>query len=694
MPTILSSTLTYTIANFSSSVPAEIRNFTFVDNANIRHHADLSDFGLSSDFTATTTLASVSHNYVTGSPLRKLSVSATFPVEKTIKEVQTSTTLILNNTTGLSSKIGWVATSDDGSYNGTQSIVSVTSATWVVMSGTPLYDPTLNGTITFTTSTNEIVMDNTSGLIASWTITGNGYTSGMGAKILEVRGDNATLVVDQLPVEVNWTTGPSAYMIFTTSTKFLTVDSASGISIGWFASGNTYNGTQEVLNINGNTLTMSGYPGGYPTASGAITFSNSNGSLITIAPGVTKEFKIRYENATDTLGTWTSILTINANQGTPVVKTIDNYVIVGQNVIYAPPLPDNRVDIGIAGRGGREQKEPTPEGDGGWTFVGIDWGGVDIRISLGEGFDSPYLAGTRDIDTVRMVYQKNIDGITYTKSETSTVLTTIRDTLSQALAAVNSLLGNVPVNLNTPIAVSPPPPPDPEQDDNNRDGGDPPDPYGGDYKGGDSGPHSRFGSQHTGEGGSYGNNPSSCFLPDAIICMADGSYKKFIDLKPGDLVIGAFGEINPIIGIYYHPIGDTPMYKINNDHDCTDDEVFVTVDKQFYCINPAPTGSYNHREWGDSYLIHLENGISEMQTPPWSLGLISRPLHKVELGIKLQTTSGERILNEYVPYHLSPETIVYNCVVGGSHTLMINGYAHTAWARDDDFDYDQWIPKR
>lgn len=392
MSTVISNTLTYEIINFSTTTPAQIRSFSFNDNANIRHYIDLSEFGLSNNFTGNTTISTATHNYVTGSPLRKTSVSASFPVDKTITADNTGTTLQLNNTTGLSTKAGWIATSDDGAYDGSQYIVSVTSATWVEMSAEPLFAPTLGGSITFSKTTNEIVMGDTDGLQAGWTITGNGYTSGMDAYIIEVVGDNATLIVDQLPSDTLWSV--SGLMVFTTSTKFLTLDSTSGLSAGWFATNNGYDGTQYIVSIDGNTLTMSDYPGGYPTV-GAITFSNASTTLVTISPGDTKIFSIKYENATDALGTWSSVLTVTGNQSTPVVKQVQNYVMVSLEgyTLGPPPLPENRYEIGVANGGGhRVQPEVGDSYYYGsfYTFGGFTDPNTGVSSGPGAGYVTPY----------------------------------------------------------------------------------------------------------------------------------------------------------------------------------------------------------------------------------------------------------------------------------------------------------------
>lgn len=206
------------------------------------------------------------------------------------------------------------------------------------------------------------------------------------------------------------------------------------------------------------------------------------------------------------------------------------------------------------------------------------------------------------------------------------------------------------------------------------------------------------GGQSTGGSGSSGGNNGGgsgpgggdCFLPDAKISMADGSVKNFEDIKVGDLVLGAFGEINPVLAIYYSKMGNVPMYKINNEHDCTDDEVFVTTNKEFYCINPEQGTTGNIAGWKDAYEMDLGNGITEMWKSPWSIGLVDLKLQKAGKGIELQTITGGRVLETFEPYYIPPETQLYNCAVGGSHTMMINGYAHTAWVRQDDFDYSTW----
>jgi hypothetical protein len=177
---------------------------------------------------------------------------------------------------------------------------------------------------------------------------------------------------------------------------------------------------------------------------------------------------------------------------------------------------------------------------------------------------------------------------------------------------------------------------------------------------------------------------NKCFLGNATIAMADGTFKNFEDLQVGDSVLGAFGEVNKVLALTVGLLGGAPMYKINGEHDCTDDEVFVGTNKQFYSIDPTELEDV----WGYPTEVIVEDGSTEMWV---SVGLTTRNLHKATLGIELQTINGGKILESMEPYSNLPlDTKIYNCVISGSHTLLINGYAHTGWLREDNFDYDKW----
>ena len=65
------SAITYTLTNTNAVNNIEIRYFTFTDDANIRHVADLTNVGGSSSYSGNDTLRTVNKTYNTGGYLSK-----------------------------------------------------------------------------------------------------------------------------------------------------------------------------------------------------------------------------------------------------------------------------------------------------------------------------------------------------------------------------------------------------------------------------------------------------------------------------------------------------------------------------------------------------------------------------------------------------------------------------------------------
>ena len=187
------------------------------------------------------------------------------------------------------------------------------------------------------------------------------------------------------------------------------------------------------------------------------------------------------------------------------------------------------------------------------------------------------------------------------------------------------------------------------------------------------------------DGSTSYTEPGTCFLPGSKVRMADGTDKNIEDVKIGEYVLGAFGEFNQVIAKDDPWLGNRFMYKINGEHDTSDDHPHVSPDKKFYC--PEPDAIY--KEWGSYFTCELPDGTFEQ----WlNVGLKN---HKVELltpGVVLQTLDGGREVKEIIPYNMPYDTKLYNLVVAGSHTYFVNEYAVTGWPREDDFDYDTWKP--
>jgi hypothetical protein len=365
--------ITFTLAN-QSAYPMDIRNITYAEDGNIQHHSDYSNFAYGgSDNTSDSTLITSTKLYVTGDYLEKIITYDTHP-RTVYYSTSTGTTLVIKDSTTDGLAVGWVANSSDNAYDGLE-IVSITSATWLVMSGLPsISNPTVGGSIVFSTSTNKLEMNNTTGLYAGWQIIGNGYDTQ--ATIISVVGDGVTLIVDTLPVNPVYS-NPSNPMLFTSSTNYLTVSDTSTLVTGWTASGNGYDGTQSIVNIiDGNTVQMSGPPNSIPVVAGPITFT-TNVVLITLGAGASTTFSINYSNATSNVGVnYASALAISAIYNSiPVVGHIDNFVSINTPPPPPPTYTDNYTGGGRGGgRGGGSYNRSTTDSGtvGGWGAGGTD----------------------------------------------------------------------------------------------------------------------------------------------------------------------------------------------------------------------------------------------------------------------------------------------------------------------------------
>lgn len=178
-----------------------------------------------------------------------------------------------------------------------------------------------------------------------------------------------------------------------------------------------------------------------------------------------------------------------------------------------------------------------------------------------------------------------------------------------------------------------------------------------------------------------------CFLAGSLVQIANNVVKAIEEVQVGDLVVGAFGEINTVIALHRPTLGTAIMCKINNEHSTTNHHPHVSVDKHFYCGNPSlldnETYSREHK------VIDNEGNEGIMMLH----GLKKGRTQKLELGINLKTIEGSREVTALETYILPADTQLYNLVISGSHTYHVDGYAVTGWPREDDFDYDLWKPR-
>jgi hypothetical protein len=175
-----------------------------------------------------------------------------------------------------------------------------------------------------------------------------------------------------------------------------------------------------------------------------------------------------------------------------------------------------------------------------------------------------------------------------------------------------------------------------------------------------------------------------CFLAGSLVAMADGTQKAIEDVCCGDLVIGAFGEINTVLALHRPLLGKAGMIRINDEHSSTAHHPHIGSNKEFYCadISALEKGTY-----GCEHEVLNADGNKEMRM---LYGLAPGRTQLYTIGASLKTVEGSRVLESLERYSLPEDTQLYNLVVGGSHTYHVDGYAVTGWPREDDFDYDTW----
>jgi hypothetical protein len=255
----------YTLTNYGS-VTATITAIEFDPKDGINHTANLSSFG---GYLAAETAFTGLNTY----PV-ETAIVTDFDIIREPTYVNHFTTasinyLVVSTTVG----IGAGYNISLNGYNGSQQVVSVTSATWVSVSATPGFPPTVGQAVRFTP-------------------------------------DNIYLYLDDI----------------------------TGIRVGDEASGNGYDGTQNVLarNAGANRLTMSDYPSSTPAVGSSVTFTDVT-PIGELAPGASIPFSVDYVNVTTTLGEYPRDVRLYAVEGAPVVKTINNFITLSTTPAAAPP---------------------------------------------------------------------------------------------------------------------------------------------------------------------------------------------------------------------------------------------------------------------------------------------------------------------------------------------------------------------
>lgn len=263
------SAITYTLYNYST-IDATLTQITFTSPGVIPHTADLSNFGgyLAGEtaFTGVGTLPSTTAEYVSDTRPENAVYVAHYNTGSNFY-------LIVDSTNRIES--GWEA--DGNGYTSGQTVLTVTSSTWLRMSAAPSFSPTVGQAITFSTSDVYLFVDSVTAIDVGDVASGNGYSIG------------------QYVVSKN-----------------------SGL----------------------NRLTMSDYPNGIPSVGGEITFTDQT-PIGLLPAGSSTTFVVNYTAATSVLDTYARDISISAILDVPVTKTINNLITLSNTPIAPEEIPTN-----------------------------------------------------------------------------------------------------------------------------------------------------------------------------------------------------------------------------------------------------------------------------------------------------------------------------------------------------------------
>ena len=177
-----------------------------------------------------------------------------------------------------------------------------------------------------------------------------------------------------------------------------------------------------------------------------------------------------------------------------------------------------------------------------------------------------------------------------------------------------------------------------------------------------------------------------CFLAGSLVMLADGSSRPIEDIKVGDFVLGAFGEMNTVLALHRPLLGSFTLVRINDEHTTTSHHPHIGVNKAFYAADPAGLAQTYGKEHD---VIDATGAVVKLMLH----GLKEGRVQQMVVGVELQTSGGAKVVSNIDPVVMPPETQLYNLVINGSHTYHVDGYAVTGWPREDDFDYDAWVLK-
>lgn len=377
---------TFTIQNLSSD-PAQINSINFTNPQGVQHTADVSQFGgnLSgqTNYTGSSGALTLTKNYVTDNKPQTVvfqSYEQYTTVTANYQNYNTATNVLtISNPSGAIGQ-GWAITG--GGFTN-QSVVTVLSNNTLIASADPT-PVTGNPIITFTNNIvplRKLTVARNDKIQAGWILSSipTGFTLDQTVVQVLTPEVNSTVLIISSDNDSPLIPGQAITFSSPADSIELFVDNYDGLIPGFVASGNGYDG-QTILGLltNPTRLRMSGHPSGNPVFGGDITFTDT--SPIGVIPANSSiEFSIDYSQTRNTPSELNAQMVIDATLGgAPVIKTIDNSIVISQ-------APAENPNTNFNPNGGAGETAPGGVTDGG-SSSGSNWNWVPIVVFIFTGW--------------------------------------------------------------------------------------------------------------------------------------------------------------------------------------------------------------------------------------------------------------------------------------------------------------------
>ena len=141
--------------------------------------------------------------------------------------------------------------------------------------------------------------------------------------------------------------------------------------------------------------------------------------------------------------------------------------------------------------------------------------------------------------------------------------------------------------------------------------------------------------------------PPSCFLPNSLVLMENGSHKKISEISIGEKVRSINGLVNEVVEIEKVHLGDRKMASINNK------PMFFSYD------HPVLT-----KEGFKSFDVELSRNLY----PEINF------VENLSVGDIIYSEDGEVKVDQISLGYYSPDTILYDLSLDGNHLYFVNGF--------------------